>query len=152
MQDIKQPKQICLLSTSNIKHVIDEHNYNKHVRYKHKWVKREREREMSNCKHERIVSRFDPLALRPHLHCNEEFPLKMIPQYHSVPKHLQRAPSRALGPASPSLVSVRTTQGNPQARRGRNLYNSSIQGVEHLWSLLLITNKLSKTRIPIGWI
>ena len=71
MQDTKQPKQVYLLSTSNIKHVIDEHEDNKHARYKHKWV----EREMSNRKHGRIILRLEPLILRPRLQRNEGIPL-----------------------------------------------------------------------------
>ena len=56
MQNIKQLKQVYLLSTSNIKYVMDEHKDNKHARYKHKWV----EREMSNRKYGRIILRFEP--------------------------------------------------------------------------------------------
>ena len=66
----------------------------------------------------------------------KDFPLESIPQDYSVPQHLQRASSRTLGPASPSLVPVRTTHTNPQACWGRNLYNSQIQRMEHSWSLL----------------
>ena len=73
MLDIKQPEQVYLLSTSNIKHAIDQHKDDKHSRYKHKWV--EREREMSNHKHGIIISKFEPLALRSRLHRNEGFPL-----------------------------------------------------------------------------
>ena len=143
MQDIKQPKQVYLWSTRNIKHVIDEHTYNKHVRYIHKWV----EREMINRKHGRFVSRFEPLALRPRLHRNEEFPLKSISQDHSISQHLQWAPSRTLRPASPLLGPERTIRNtNPQARRGRNLYSSKykywILGDHFSWSPTnTLTNK-----------
>ena len=58
---------------------------------------------MSNRKHERIILRFEPLALRPHLHHYEGFPLKSIPQDHSVSQHLQRALSRFLDPQVPHL-------------------------------------------------
>ena len=101
---------------------------------KHKWVGRE----ISNRKYGRIVSRFEHT-------CSTSPPSTLwriftitISQDHSVPQHLQWASSRTLGPASPSLVSARATHANPQAW-DLNLYNSSIQWVEHLWSLLLIT-------------
>ena len=74
----------------------------KHARYKLKW-----EREISNHKHGRIISRFEPLALHSRLHRNEGFSLKLIPQNHSMPQHLQVL-SRILGPSSPSFVPTRT--------------------------------------------
>jgi len=36
------------------------------------------ERKLINLKHERFVSRFEQLALRPYLHCNERFLLCTI--------------------------------------------------------------------------
>ena len=73
-------------------------------------------REMSNHKHGRIISSFEPLALRLCIHDNEGFPLKMILKDHSVPQHLQRDPSRTLGLTSFSLVPARTTlNANSQA-------------------------------------
>jgi len=63
---------------------------------------------MSNRKTGEFVSRFEPLALCPRLHHYEVFSLKTISQDHSVSQHLQRAPSRTLGPASPSLVNTKT--------------------------------------------
>ena len=77
MQDTKQLEQVWQLSTSYIKH-IEIWTIKSTQDIKHKWV----EREMSNRKHERIISRFEPLALRSSLHRNEGFPLKMIPQDH----------------------------------------------------------------------
>jgi len=59
----------------------------------------------------------------------------MIMQDHSVPQHLQQAPSRTLGPASPSLVLTRTTHASTLSCRDRTSTTSQYNGVEHLWTL-----------------
>ena len=66
-------------------------------------------------------------ALYPRLQHYEGFPLKLIPQDHSVSQHLQRAPSRTLRFASPLLVSTRTTYASTLACRGRTSTMSSLK-------------------------
>jgi len=69
-------------------------------------------------------------------------------------------PARSLGAATPTMSSLKNfwtrksltcsrknNTHEPQARRGRNLYNFPIQGVEHLWPLLLITKITLTTSI-----
>ena len=106
-----------------------KHKNIKHIRmltikackiYKHKW-----ERERKVIANTEIY--FEVQAI-----CSTSLPSPlwriftiMIPQNHLVSQHLQWAPSRTLRPASPSLIPARTIYANPQARRGRNLYNSS---------------------------
>jgi len=71
---LNNPKYIWQLSTSKYQAYKDKNNINMQD-IKHKWV----EKEMSNHKHGRIVSRFEPLALYSRLHRNEEFSLKINP-------------------------------------------------------------------------
>jgi len=91
----------------------------------------EREGEISNRKHGRFVLIFEPLALRPRLHHYEGI------HYND--------PITSLGATTPTTSSLKNSwtcmfltcsrKNNirePQARGGRNLYNSLIEGVEHL--------------------
>ena len=80
----------------------------------------------------------------------KEFPLKMILQDHSVPQYQQRAPSRTLGPASPSLVPARTTHASKLAEAVTSTTPPNYK-VEHL-VIYLITNKHSHNKDPRGWI
>jgi len=101
---------------------------------------------VSNHKHWRIISRFELLAQRPRLQHYEEFPLKSISQDHSVPQHLQRAPSRTFGHASPSFVLAKTTYASTLAYRGCTSYNSSNHKLKYLVITSFITTKLSSLR------
>ena len=110
---------------------------------------RKREREQSQIREIYFEVRA-PLALCPRLQYYEGFQLESIKQDHSVSQHLQWAPSRTLKLTIPSLVPARTTHASPQARRGRNLYNSSkYKRWNTWWSFLLITNKYSHNKDPI---
>jgi len=65
--------------------------------------KRERERAITNT--EDLFRESSILALCPRFQHYEGFSLKMIPQDHSVPQHLQRVHTRTLGLTSPSPCS-----------------------------------------------
>ena len=69
MLDIKQPRQVYQFSTSIYQAYKDNNNESK------QYTNTNELREMSNRKYRRIVSKFEPLALRPRLHRNEEFSL-----------------------------------------------------------------------------
>ena len=102
---------------------------------------------MSNRKHKKNISRFEPLALRPRLHRNEGFHCarsrKITQQYkftqelldpqvpHSVPQHLQHEPASSFW--------------------GRNLQLHQIQWWKHgdqsLWSQTMNSHKQNFYRI-----
>ena len=147
---VKVPLWLSWLNTSVSKQSqAYKDKYNKNLQD----IKYKCEREMTNHKYGRFVSRFEHT-------CSKSPPSTLwriftitIPQDHPVLQHLQRVHIRTLGPASPSLVPSRTTHACPQARRGRNLYNSSKYKNGHLViSKLWSPTNILTTRISIGWI
>ena len=62
-------------------------------------------REISNRKHERIISRFEPLALRPRLQRNEGFSLKTILQDTWCHNTYNELPQEHLNPQVTHLFS-----------------------------------------------
>ena len=94
---------------------------------------------MNNHKHGRIVSRFEHTYSTSPPSTLWRIFTRIDPQDHLVLQHLQRAPSRTLGLISPSLVPARTTHASTLACWRRTSTNSQPKGVEHWWSLLLIT-------------
>jgi len=131
---------IYQLSTRNIKQVIDINN-------KHMQDINTSEREMSNRKHGRFVSRFEhTCSTSPPSTLWRIFTITIL-QDHSVPQHLQWVHTRTLGLTSPSLIPSRTTQHEPISCPRPNLYNTLQYKVEHLvisslWSpTSTLTNK-----------
>jgi len=134
------PKHIYQLCASKYKHVMDEHKYNKHARYKHKWI----EREMSNRKHGRIC--FEIRAT-----CSMSPP---SPQWRISTK-IDHA--RSFGTATPTASSLKNswTHKNPHlfpqeqyTTRTRKFVEAATSNFSLIqrWKLcdhFLITNKLS---------
>ena len=117
--------------------------YKRDKQYKHPRYINTSERDMSNRKHGRIISRFEhPCSTSPPQRY-EGFSLKSIPQDHLVPQHLQRVHTRNLGLTSFSLVPARTTQHELTSSPRLHLYNTLQYKVEHLMISSLITNKHS---------
>ena len=85
-------------------------------------------RERSNRKYGRFILRFESLALRPRLHRNERFPLKMIPQDHLVRKTYNELPQEFLNPQVPHFFPQEQHNTNSQVRQGRTSTTLSIQG------------------------
>ena len=110
----------------------------KHIKIKvisiSKILRQVRDRE-SNRKHERFVSRFEHLALRPCLQHYEGFSLKTIPPDYSVPQHLQGVHTRTLGLTSPLTCS-----------RKNNIRKHASLPRSHLYTKLSLELETMRTR------
>ena len=101
---------------------------------------------MSNRKHGRIISKFEPFALRPRHRHNEVFLLNRSRKITRCRNTYNEFTLELLDSQFPLLFPARTTHASTLACQGRTSYNSSNHKLEHLMIISLDHHKTLFTK------